>query len=406
MTYRSKFYNPFISTIGWDEVKSKVEEHFPDRFLVGYAKSPTRLRRNMVMYCVNLIQHDGKVAIALGNSAIQRMNSPWHSHTYARKAIEVLCEEGIITLTKGYFSAKFGTGFATQIEITERFTTMFEGVKGQIPVLDVNSNKIPSVQFEDTSFYNIGNDWMKMTERKVERLNREYFSQIRLSTPIGVKQEFLGNVWLTRIFGEEENSCGRFFQKYGTSYQNIPREDRSRMLLNNQETIEVDFSGMHINLLYHRQGLNNPHKDSYNPILEALALPSTMRKVIKQCVLVLINAPTYKSYICSFNKDAEGRKMVKDLKEYGVSLKDVLEAVKTIHSGIASYLHSNASLSLMFEESEIMQSILLSLHKMEVFGLPLHDAVICQKKDVHTVANVMQEEYKMATGFMIPVEAK
>lgn len=384
----------------------KVHQLFPDSEL--NCQSPSRLRRNISMYVINMLQHNGTVAISRRPEQIVKFNSPWHTHHYANMAINALVEANLVDFERGHWNFTFNKGFSSRIKTNSNFSTLFHFVPLQ-PSLDLENNNLPNVihnhKKDVSNTINIlGSKQLQLIEKQVERLNKHYFSQMELTHKTINTPTFLKNVHLTRVF--QDDGCGRFYQLNGTSYQNISKEERNGLLINGKETTEVDYTSMHLHLLYHRQGIEMPFADAYKPILDTLGLCEYYRPEIKKVVLTALNALSRASFIKSFNPTEDGREIKNKLKQGGITLDDVCNAFVKCHPAIAQYLNSGASIGLMLLESDIMQIILLKLMHLGILALPLHDSLVCKIEDVEAVKQVMLMEYKIMMGFSIGVKVK
>lgn len=405
MIYEQEFYNPYIKTKKYEIVKDIVDKLFPNE-AISNTRSPNRIRRHILMYIVNLINSkNGKIAVSRKPSHITKLKSDWHSSRYAIKALDLIIDMGLVDYKKGQNSINFDTGFASVINMNETFKQIFNSKRIQPEINEDDIKHAIVNKSDEDSIVAIGKHFLEKTERIVGELNKNYFSKIELTHKLIKVPYFLKNVVLTRMF--DEVGCGRFYQRFGVSYQTIDKKIRQNILLNGKETLERDYSGMHINLLYNRVGSRSPYLDNYLPVLKELKIEGDeLRSIIKHCVFVMINAKNYKAYVVSFNRKQEKRDMVAKLKCKGVVLKDVYDAVCKVHSPICKFINSNSSISLMLDESNIMQNVLYSLYKEDILALPLHDSVIFQEEYDEKVTQIMKNEYEKYTGFKINVELK
>ena len=402
--YEQKMYNPYIKIEKYVEVRDVVNKLYPDKRILK-TKSPKRVRRHIVMYVVNILTSDGGViAVSRSNNYITGLKSSWHSYRYADKALDLIIEDNLVDYQEGQNSICFDKGFASRLYRNSEFDKHFG--EQETYQTEVNEEDITDIDINDSNILlAIGSHYIEATERKVKLLNNEYFSKMYLTHKTIEKPEFLGNVKLTRIY--KQDGCGRFFQKFGTSYQNIDKQTRRGVLINGKETAEMDYSGMHINLLYNRIGKSSPFSDNYIPVIRELGVQSDeLRKIIKHCIFVMINAKSYKSYVVSFNKKEDKRNMVKQLKVARISLKHVYDAFCKIHKDIAQFINSNASIGLMLEESNLMQNVLFELKNRDINAIPLHDSVLFEVGNDKVVKKVMENEYFKQNGFKINVEYK
>ena len=404
--YEYAFYNPYIKTDKYIKVKEIVDTLFPDNLILN-VKSTKRIRRHIVMYIVNLLNSENNgIAVSRSNTFITGLKSNWHSYRSAIKALDLIIDTKLVDYQEGQNSIAFIKGFSSRIFRTDIFDSYFGKQETYQP--EIQEEDIEDINIHDNSniLLAIGSHYIESTERKVKFLNENYFNKMYLTHDSIDKPHFLGNVKLTRIY--KHDGCGRFFQTFGTSYQNISKDIRKGVLINGKPTAEMDYSGMHINLLYNRVGMSSPYLDNYIPVIKELNVNPNcyLRDIIKHCIFVMINAKSYKSYVVSFNRKEEKRAMVKELRMANISLKMVYDAFCKIHKPINKFINSNASISLMLEESNIMQNVLCELMNKNINGLPLHDSVVFEKGHDLVVKEVMEIEYFKYTGFKINVEYK
>jgi hypothetical protein len=77
------------------------------------------------------------------------------------------------------------------------------------------------------------------------RLNRDYFNRMRIDyrNP-ALEGEYREVVGLTRMF--KQSGVGRWFQKGGLSYQELPKQDRAELALDGEPVTELDYPAMHL----------------------------------------------------------------------------------------------------------------------------------------------------------------
>jgi hypothetical protein len=246
--------------------------------------------------------------------------------------------------------------------------------------------------------------------RQVFVLNNSYFKKIKLSfNDDNIEKKnilMIRDVYLTRMFSKGINHFGRFNQRGGQSYQNIEKEDRAHLLINEKETIEVDYKTLHPNLLYTMKGIQNNSEDIYLDIVKDLIgkEDDELRTAIKIFMLVLINAKSYNSYVLGINNSHSDKLAI--VKSFGKTHLDVKDAVIKVCPELKEYFHSNKSTELMKLDSTLMNNVLFKLKNTDILGIPLHDSIICQKGNEHIVKTIMEEEYTKLTGFNIGVDYK
>jgi hypothetical protein len=220
---------------------------------------------------------------------------------------------------------------------------------------------------------------------------------------------YLTGVGLTRIFGK--GGGGRWYQKGGNSYQQLPGEDREKLLLDGDAVVELDYPAMHPHLLYAWEGKQCPD-DFYEKIA---TICGGSRFLAKSVWVAAINAPSYASLSSGINLNkaqevianrdrAEPEPIMYDeMKSRGLKPRDMIGAIEQAHPVIAKYLFSNSANRLMLDESEVVTSVLFRLMDQCIPSLPVHDSVIAPIYHKKTVRKVMEGEYFNHTGCKIEV---
>ena len=439
MEYEQEFYSPCLDIEDYPEIISIVDDLF--------SELQEKTRKNIVLYVANIIAYQDKIAVMRENEWFsKKITSEWHTYTRAIKAQNALLNKGFIDIKLGHPSKEFKTGFASRLLRTKKFQETFGHLKPKpITINDeykfdilfkdnepeiihslIGDEVISELKDVDTHYYIKLNTYTKeviqislnphtystlplessLLKKRlivVSKLNNKYFNRIFLSLEDN-SENMLKEVYLTRIYSRM--GCGRFYQQNGKSYQNIERESRKKLLINGKPTIEVDYSAMHVNLLYNRIKKTYSGKDAYMPVVEKLLgkKDDDIRKIVKQCILIAINAKDMNDYQKAMRR--ENKLMVAKLKEQQISLEQVIITFQKVHTEIAHFLNSDYSIELMFKDSNIIENVLLKLMNEDILGVPLHDSIICQRGQEERVKAVMQEAYKEKTGFYINVEVK
>lgn len=427
MEYLQEFYNTNIDLSEYSNVSQKVEEIF--------SSEKERTKKNIILYIVNLIcSANACIAVAYHNSTFKKLSYPsWHSERFGVLALKLLKEKGLIKIKKGYRSKGFDKGFASTIYKTDKFNELFSDIEYKRSKIDRNecfdisskdedSEKITQFRFkskENHMFtFDVKADKKKVFEAKypvyeesilysaqeISILNNEYFNNIELSFEEDIEREMISNVYMTRMF--TRGGCGRLFQKQATSYQNIKKENRRKLLLNNEKTAELDYSSMHVNLLYAMKSKTAYNTDAYMPVVIKLVNreDAELRKAVKLCILIAINAKSMNKYKQAMRYD--NKKETELLKQNNITLEKVIEAFTEVHPDIAEFLNSDKSIKLMFQDSNIIIKVLLKLKEENILSVPLHDSIICQATNKDRVKEIMQQVYHEVTNFTIPVEIK
>lgn len=195
---------------------------------------------------------------------------------------------------------------------------------------------------------------------------------------------------LQRIFSAEKFSLGGRF--YGSVHQIFGGEIRKHIFINGEPTIELDYSAMHIRMLYHlinREYTGDPYM--------ALCDHPDDRPYLKKVSMVLINCPRDKKVVWAIKGAIE-----KDNKLKPISNSKIQEYINRFtkhHPDIARFLQSGIGLKLQNMDSNIMNSIMKGCVKQGIPILPVHDSAIVQSEYRDILYALMVEEYEKVMGF-------
>ncbi len=190
------------------------------------------------------------------------------------------------------------------------------------------------------------------------------------------------NKFVRRIFYRENwNHGGRY---HGGWWQQVPSELRKDILINDQQTVEVDYSGFHAYIAYGLEGLQPP-KDPYTlDTLHAPLTPQQQRGAVKLLVLTAINAEDQKSAFAAFRdeKNREQRHLPKDQK---ISFTDklltqLLNQFILENKPIEHYLCADKGVELMAIDGRITTRIINHFSHKEIPVLTVHDSYVIQSE--------------------------
>jgi len=184
------------------------------------------------------------------------------------------------------------------------------------------------------------------------------------------------------------------FEKYGRYSAGIEtlvkREYRPFFKINGEQTVELDFQGLHIKMIYNMEGINY-QEDPYQVASDSFDNEEyRIRKYFKMIGLMAINAKTKTSTI---------RSVVTELKENGIDIsyndvKKMLEHWLDIHDPIAKYLCSGIGLTLMFKDSNIAEKVIQYFTNRGIMILSIHDSFIISRLYEAELKSVMESSYQ------------
>lgn len=198
------------------------------------------------------------------------------------------------------------------------------------------------------------------------------------------------NKFVSRIFNNGSwDDGGRF---YGAWWVNLPKEWRDKIRINDEETVEVDFKGLHLKLLYNQEGItytNDPYEIDIPYFKDADR--DKLRQLVKFACLILINAKDEQSAVKGIIKDIhKNEKLHWFIEQYGKInpknknkkslskelINEILNPIRIEHEKISKHFMSGAGIKLMNLDSNIARDVIeyYTVHKAPV--LCIHDSFI------------------------------
>jgi hypothetical protein len=183
---------------------------------------------------------------------------------------------------------------------------------------------------------------------------------------------------LHRVFHRGNFDLGGRF--YGGHWQNLPKEGgRDQITINGQPTIEVDYRGMHIRLLYQEAGKPMP-TDPYD---------FAPRNQAKLALLIAINA---RSHVSAVRALADALRDDKNITDRFKTADRLLKAAKSKHSDIAWVLATDAGVRLMRKDSELAERIMFeTVRTIGLVPLAVHDSFIVPANQEGRLMETMEE---------------
>ena len=143
--------------------------------------------------------------------------------------------------------------------------------------------------------------------------------------------------------------------------------------INRKNTVEVDYSGHHIRILYAINNLQVPD-DPYD-------IEGIDRDVQKQAMLIMLNADKQISAIGA---------MVK--KRIKAPVK-IIRALEERHKEISKHFFTGVGNALMNEDADLAEAVMLKMMKRRAVVLPVHDSFIVRNSYEKDLIEVMSEEF-------------
>ncbi|GFO55573.1 hypothetical protein GMSM_25800 [Geomonas sp. Red276] len=207
-----------------------------------------------------------------------------------------------------------------------------------------------------------------------------------------------------RVFNDENwRHGGRI---YGAWWHGCPKELRKYILIDNEPVVELDFSSIHVLLLYAHLGANflDEGADAYT--IEGHDFRSAMKVVMMSAINAKPDDEADgETRAIQATWDTLIKKLNRKRVEYGItsheSLYEMLDAIKERHKPIADFLESGEGIRLQREDSDIAVDIIEHHLKMNVPILTVHDSFIVPRMMWPFTIDIMNQAYgKMVAKYL------
>ncbi|XOF35305.1 MAG: hypothetical protein ACL93V_08485 [Candidatus Electrothrix sp. YB6] len=257
----------------------------------------------------------------------------------------------------------------------------------------------------------------KRIRKKLQRIN-----QVNHSHHIVIKKnksELPCCTKLCVVYSPTLKRGGRLYaSRNNHSYQNCSKEERACIFIDNEPTVEPDYSAFHPHMLYAEKGIQYEGKpydlseelpefrDDYKET-EKEERKKMQRKLSKRAVFIAINAKndnlisTLSKYVLKNNISL----CIYSKKNYRKGLYGrVIEAVKKKHSLISESFNTDAGAQLQNKDGKMALYICDYFAKKDIPILPVHDSFIVAKKHESLLRKIMEATYKKYNhGFTCPI---
>ena len=358
-----------------------------------------------------------------GYKAKGQYNRTGVSYTNLTQAVEALEAISYVRHKKGFQDRKSGTSRRSRLRAEGQLRAMFDQLDATAadlltqerePLVLKDADKQPTT-YDDTQN-------VRAMRRRLDKINTLLG---RIEVTLDLASEDLrelakemededgdeeitsydtSNRTLYRVFNNASWKLGGRF--YGHFVQSVPSELRGGVRINGEETCELDYSGLHINMLYHQAEEPMPEGDVYAVYdLPGKPTPKVFRnEMLKGVLQRLLNAETRKQAIRSIVWEVKRKTGDKNYDENFASA--MLSRFEDRHRPIAQYFCSGIGLQLQYQDALMAEHILMALHADGVPCIPIHDSFIVQAKYEDKLHDLMVEAAEKVVGAALPIDRK
>jgi hypothetical protein len=208
------------------------------------------------------------------------------------------------------------------------------------------------------------------------------------------------NKFVRRIFYRGDWTLGGRY--HGGWWQQIPSKFRDQILINDQYTVEVDFSGFHISLAYGLEGHQPPDDPYALPVSIGGLSKEQQRKDVKDIALTALNAEDRKATFSAFrdkrNKEQRALPPSQKVKYTNALLDQLLDNFLKANAPISHYLCADKGVELMALDGQVTTEIIKHFTDRGVPILTVHDSYIVESAYEQELMDVMQSVTRKIVG--------
>ena len=360
--------------------------------------SPIKEKEDTVQYIQSLLCN-----FFLSASVNKTLSIPQDKNFYVESNMEIHNDIGyrrmirIIDFLKKEGFIDFLPGFKNLI-LKECYTSVYWATSKLLSVMtdwqleDIQVPSVPEIIMKDANKRVIrfkGASYTKALRAQIRTVN-ELYSQTIFHTQLNNDRAPVRLYpQLSAIFNNDSWECGgRLYCQSlkGYNYQNIRKAERLRITINGAQTVQPDYSGLHIHMLYAELGMQ------FN---EAPYIYYDSRKApYKQAILTLLNATTRRIALESLRHQVPN-----------YDWQSVIRRIIRYHRPIKQFLGSGIGLKLQNKDGRMAIDILTHFVKRGIAVLPVHDSFIIAAGFGDELKKVMAQVYSAHNnGFSCPVK--
>ena len=216
------------------------------------------------------------------------------------------------------------------------------------------------------------------------------FSRVFLQKPI-----YLDSKSNYRIFSN--NSWSENGRYHGAFWQSMPSNLRKYIAINGEETVELDYTGIHFALLYARAG-SVLQDDPYS--VPNYLLQGSERRLVKKLLIAMLYGKDEEgaiySYFRAWKKDEKAEEYPE--KEYSYEeLKAIIEIFKERHETIENEFGKDQATKLMRYDSTLATQVIKEMTSQREPILCIHDSFIVRKSAEPMLRDCMNKAYLKLT---------
>jgi len=270
-----------------------------------------------------------------------------------------------------------------------------------------DDDKASDIPYVDT---NLTHSMRHEVQAYNDMMTKHYVDVINLSEPYIVREKIVKGKPQTQhiLVDQSAKFTRRIFSRgdwemngrwYGGFWQNLSKEHRQYIHIDDEVTDEVDYSALHPSILAHQQGVELT-SDPYmldRQVTKAIPMEK-QRSVVKGLVLVSINAKDREGAVKAFQRANKGYKKA--------DLLALLDAFVEKHPYLSDSLCSDKGIRLMYIDSQITTHIINEFVALDKPILPIHDSYVVKVGDRELLRGAMRRASMAVLGVDLEAVSK
>mgnify|MGYP000272567106 FL=1 len=292
---------------------------------------------------------------------------------------------------------KIGIENLTYVGNPIRLKAFKGGYEREVPYSnDENTNDMRQEMFFINDY--LGKQELYIKPNSLKRYCKKHKLEKKIYNPEGYFVSNYRNNYYERIFSR--GNFGKGGRLYSHWVLNAPKELRRSLLLNQEDTVELDYSSMNMHIM---SSLENLSSNSGKDLYQIATLKGLNRTIIKQFITI---APNVKNITTAKKLTAQeilGKKYpnVGSIpKKFLHDLEKCIAEIRIVHAILWGKYFKNTKTSkdwgikFMFYESNIATAVVKSAALKRIPAFPIHDGFITNKKYKTKLTQIMHDEFE------------
>lgn len=333
--------------------------------------------------------------------------------------IDILEDAGLIHQAPGVFGRAIALKNRTaRIWPTPKLMTMFQDAKFSVldigPPLDAEviilnqpdperPGKKVLVEYEDTDEIRRMRDVVQQYNQLIHGTFIDIPTVVRPGESSGFEDEYdvdHNDKFTRRIFNRGSTAFDKGGRFYGGWWQQCPADLRERIFIDDEPVSEIDYSGLHIVILYANEEIDYWEEigtDPYTiPLLNFMGDTSSQRALCKELLLIALNAKDERKTYQAFRANAPTGSLYRHMTDD--ELGEILSALKDRHSPIAHKIANDAGIDLMNQDSRMAEIVIEHFTDQGIPVLAIHDSFLVPMGLESELEDVMRHAFNKVTG--------